>query len=57
MNSGYTHTGINKQLVKEEKIKTEPMNKSSKVFNIDGTKNGEVTWFIPLEVKIDGYKE
>jgi len=43
MNSGYTHTGINKQLVKEEKIKTEPMNKSSKVFNIDGTKNGEVT--------------
>ena len=57
MNSGCTHTGINKQLVKEEKIKTEPMNRLSKVFNTDGTKNGEVTWFIPLEVKINGYKE
>ena len=57
VNSSCTHTGINKQLVKEEKIKTEPMNRLSKVFNTNGTKNGEVTWFIPLEVKIDGYKE
>ena len=43
MNSECTHTGINKQLVKEERIKTEPMNRSFKVFNADGTKNGEVT--------------
>ena len=35
---------INKQLVKEEKIKTEPMalDRLFKVFNTDSTKNGEV---------------
>jgi len=43
--------------VKEEKIKTEPMNRSFKVFNADGTKNGEVTRFAPLEVEIDRHKE
>ena len=57
VNSGCTHTGINKQLVKKEKIKMEPMNRSSKVFNTDETKNGEVTWFILLEVEINGYKK
>jgi len=35
--------GIDEQLVKEEKIKTKLMNKSLKVFNVDATKNGEVT--------------
>jgi len=44
-------------LVKEEKIKTEPMDRSFEVFNADGTKNGEVTRFAPLEVEIDGHKE
>jgi len=44
-------------LVKEEKIKMEPMDRSFKVFNTDGTKNGEVTKFIPLEVVINGHKE
>ena len=39
----YTYTGINKQLVKKEKIKTKPMNILFKVFNTNGTKNGEVT--------------
>jgi len=43
VDSGYTHTRINKQLVKEKKIKTEPMERLFKVFNTDGTKNGEVT--------------
>jgi len=38
----YTHTRINKQLVKEEKIKTKPIDRSFKAFNADGTKNGEV---------------
>ena len=38
----YTHTGINEQLVKEENIKTKPMNRSFEVFNINGTKNREV---------------
>ena len=35
----------------------EPMNRSFEVFNTDGMKNGEVTWFIPLEVEINGHKE
>ena len=54
---GCTHTGIDEQLIKEERIKTEPIDRSFKVFNADGTKNGEVTRFVPLEVEINGYKE
>jgi len=54
---GYTHTGINEQLVKEEKIKIEPMDRSFEVFNADGTKNREVTRFAPLEVEINGHKK
>ena len=57
MNSEYIYTRINKKLVKEEKIKTEPMNISFKVLNIDGTKNGEFTRFTPLEIKVNRYKE
>jgi len=57
VDSGCTHTRINEQLVKEEKIKMEPMNRSFKVFNADGTKNGEATRFTPLEVEINRYKE
>ena len=43
INSECTHTRINKQLIKKEKIKMEPMNQSFEVFNADRTKNGEVT--------------
>jgi len=43
LDSGCTYTRINKQLVKEEKIKMEPMERSFEVFNADGMKNGEVT--------------
>ena len=43
VDSRCTHTGIDKQLVKKEKIKTESMDRSFKVFNTDGMKNGEVT--------------
>ena len=57
MDSGYTHTGINKQLVKEERIKTKPIDRSFEVFNIDGIKNREVTQFAPLEVEINRYKK
>jgi len=57
VDSGCTHTGIDKQLVKEEKIKTEPMDRSFEVFNTDRTKNGEVTRFALLEVEINGHKE
>lgn len=49
--------GIDEQLVKEEKIKTKLMNKLLEVFNVDTTKNGEVTWYILLEVEINRYKE
>ena len=57
MNLGCTYIIINKQLVKEERIKTELINRSIKVFNADGTKNGEVTRFVPLKVKINRHKE
>jgi len=43
VDSGCTYTGTDKQLVKEEKIKIEPMDRSFKVFNTDRTKNEEVT--------------
>ena len=33
------------------------MERSFKVFNADGTKNGEVMQFAPLEVEINRYKE
>ena len=35
----------------------ESVDKLFKVFNVNGTKNGEVTWFTPLEVEINRYKE
>ena len=57
VDSGRTHIRISKQLVKEEKIKTEPMDRSFEVFNADGMKNREVIWFAPLEVEINEYKE
>ena len=57
MDSECTHTGIDKKLVKEEKIKMEPMDISFEVFNVDETKNGEVTRYVPLEIKVNGHME
>ena len=57
MDSVCTHTGINKQLVKEKRIQTRPINFSFEVFNADRTKNGEVTKVASLEVKINRHKE
>jgi len=57
VDSRCTHTGINKQLVKEKRIQTKKINFSFEVFNADGTKNGEVTKVAPLEVEINGHKE
>ena len=57
VNLGYTHIGINKQLVRDKKIQIKPINFLFKVFDIDRTKNGEVTRVAPLEVKINGHKE
>ena len=48
---------IDKQLVKKERIKTKLIERSFEVFNIDGTKNREVTQFVLLEVKINRHKE
>jgi len=57
VDSGYTHTGIDEQLVKDKKIPTKPINFSFEVFNADSTKNGEVTKVAPLEIEINGHTE
>jgi len=57
VDSSCTQTGINKQLVKEERIETEPVDKIFEVFNADGTRNGVVTRRAPLEIEINGHKE
>ena len=57
MDSRCTHTGIDEQLVKEEKIKTKPLDFSFEVFNTNSTKNREVTRIVPLKVKINGHKK
>ena len=57
VDSGYTHTGIDKQLVKDKRIQTKPINFSFKVFNTDRTKNREVTKVMSLGIEINGHKE
>ena len=52
VDSEYTHTRINKQLVKKEKIQTKHINRSFKVFNVSGTKNEEVIQYALLKVEI-----
>ena len=52
-----THTEIDEQLVKDKRIQTRPINFSFEVYNIDGTKNGDITKVVPLEVKINEHKE
>ena len=52
-----THTVIDKQLVKDKRIQTKPINFLFEVFNADGTKNREVTKMVPLEIEINGHKE
>jgi len=57
VDSSCIHMGINKQLVKDKRIQTKPINFLFKVFNVDGTKNREVTKVAPLEIKINNHKE
>jgi len=57
VDSKCTHMEINKQLVKYKRIQTRPINFSFEVFNIDRTKNKEVTKVAPLKVKINEYKK
>jgi len=55
--SGCTHTEIDGQLVKEEKIKTKPVYFFFEVFNTNRTKNREVIRMAPLKVEINKHKE
>ena len=57
VDSGCTHTGIDEQLVKDKRIQTKKIDFSFEVFNIDRTKNGEITKVAPLEVEINRHKE
>jgi len=57
VDSRCTHTGINKQLVKNRRIQTKKIDFSFEVFNTDKTKNEEVTKVAPLEVEINRHKE
>ena len=57
VDSGCTHTEIDKQLVKDKRIQTKPINFLFEVFNTNRTKNREVTRVVPLEIEINGYKE
>ena len=43
--------------MKEERIKIIPLEILFKVYNVDRTKNRKATWFMPLEMKINRYKE
>jgi len=51
------YMGIDKQLIKNKKIQTRPINSSFEVFNTNGTKNREVTRMASLEIKINEHKE
>jgi len=57
VDSGCTHTEINEQLVKDKRIQMKPINFSFEVFNTNGTKNGEVTKMVSLEIEINGHKK
>ena len=54
---GYTHTRIDEQLVKDEKIQTKLINFSFEVFNANRSRNREVTKMAPLKIEINGHKE
>ena len=51
------YTRIDEQLVKDKRIQMKLINFSFEVFNTDGTKNGEVTKVVPLEIEINKHKE
>ena len=57
VDSGCTHTRIDKQLVKNKRIQTKLIKFSFEVFNMDGMKNEEITRVAPLEIEINGHKE
>ena len=44
-------------MVKDKRIQTKPIKFSFKVFNADGTKNGEVTRMVSLEIEVNSYRK
>ena len=57
VDSGCTHTRIDKQLVKNKRIQMKSIDFSFEIFNTDGTKNEEVTKVAPLEIEINRHKK
>ena len=57
VDSGYMHTGINEQLVKDKRILTKLIDFSFEVFNANRTKNGDVTKVVSLEIEINRHKK
>ena len=57
VDSRYTHTEINKKLVKDRRIQTRLINFSFGIYNTNRTKNRDVTKVALLEVKINKHKE
>ena len=49
--------GMNQQLVKNRRIQTKLVDFFFEVFNVDRTKNGEVTRMAPLEIEINRHKK
>ncbi len=57
VDSGCIYTQIDEQLVKDKRIQMRLINFSFEIFNIDRTKNGEMTRVVPLEIEVNGHKE
>ena len=57
VNSECIYIRIDKQLVKDKRIKMKLVDFSFEVFNANSIKNGEVTRIVPLKVGINGHKE
>ena len=57
VDSGCIYTEIDKQLVKDKRLQMKLINFSFKMFNVDKTKNREVTKMVPVEIKINSHKE
>jgi len=57
VDSRCTHIGIDKQLVKDKRIQTKPLNFSFELFNADRTKNREMIRVVLLKIEVNGHKK
>ena len=48
---------INEQLIKDKRIQTRPITFLFRIYNVDETKNTDITKVAPLEVEINKHKE